>query len=86
LNLDELGRAFEELNRKLDDHAIKSARHHRDLRRAVTSLQTLVVGHYVDVGRAIRTLERRLERAEDRLQIPHAIEPEEPPRALPGPT
>lgn len=58
---------------------------HRGQTQSLNKLQTLVIGHYADVHRLLRLYERRMERVEDHLVIPHDIEPEPAPRALPDP-
>lgn len=81
----ELQQAFDELRSKIDANHAEQTRVRNEQTAAVNSLQTLVVGHYQDVHTLLRLYERKIYRIEVHLKIPHEIEPEPPPRALPDP-
>lgn len=71
---------FEKVIRQVD----RVERGQGTIKRSLRKLQTMVVGHYEDVNKFARMVERRVDRIEQRLGLP-PIEPEPPPRALPDP-
>lgn len=76
----ELLRKLDEVERKVD----RMGKGQSSLKRSIQALRTMTIGHYEDVSKFARTIERRVDRIESRLGLP-PIEPEPPPRALPDP-
>ena len=79
---EELAREFAKLERKLD----VMARGGSAIKRSVTRLRSLVVGHYADVHAVLRVHEREIARLKVACNVTAPLPPDpEIPKPLPSP-